>query len=129
MEAEVGVGEGVTDRGRNWRAPGHRVAARRVHDLGAGRCSAVREPLDHGDLVAGRVECDLVHERADQEQAPAADPEEVLGLDRAVELRRVEARAIVGDRERGGLRGRSGPARGSAGTRKGSGAASASASS
>jgi hypothetical protein len=38
--------------------------------------------LDESDLIAGRVEADLVHEGADQQQATAADPAEVGGVGR-----------------------------------------------
>ena len=77
--------------------------ARAVRDAAPwlGPCGGL-EPLDHGDRVAGRVEGDLVHERADQEQAAAADATQVAGLDRLVEPRRVEAGALIADDERRG---------------------------
>ncbi len=60
-----------------------------------------RPVLDHADLIAGRVEADLVHERADQQESAPADPRQVFRLDRAVEERCIKARPVVANDEPG----------------------------
>ena len=61
------------------------------------------EPLDHGDRITDRVEGHFVHERADQEQAPAADSDQVFVVYRLVEPSGIEAGALVADNERSGM--------------------------
>ena len=63
---------------------------------------------------------DLVHEGPDQEHPPAADPHQVLGVDRPVEARGVEARPLVLDRVDRPRRDRAGRRRGSVRSRNGS---------
>src|SRR5262249_31689631 len=68
-----------------------RMRERRVRaGLGFSRCR--RPVLDHADLTAGGVEAHLVHEGADEQEAAAADPRQVFGLDGAVEEGCIEAR-------------------------------------
>jgi len=101
--------------------PGDKVSDRQVtkkelprvdhgrYRLGIPPCAAARyrsqwslQPLDHGDRITGSVEDHLVHERADQQQAPAADHDQVFVVYRLVEPRGIEAGALVADNERSG---------------------------
>ena len=88
---------------RRLRSAADRKATGSVIAPGLRRAAASRAILDHGDLVADGVEGHLVHERADQQQAASADAGEVVGLDRPIEQRGVEARSVVGDDEASGI--------------------------
>ena len=55
--------------------------------------------LDQRDLVTGRIEADLVHEGADEQQTTAADATKVSRICRIGKRRRVEAGPLVADSE------------------------------
>src|SRR5262245_44288534 len=71
-----------------------------VHRSGFAKPGRCLTALDEDDLVAGCVKTDVVHHRADQQQATAADAAEVLRVGWVRERSGVKAGALVADGER-----------------------------